>query len=40
MLDGGAALAWIALDVATDSTIKTHLLESAWAHNRSRPRKN
>jgi hypothetical protein len=40
MLDGGVALAWTALDVATDPTIKAHLPESAWAHNRSRPRKN
>ena len=40
MLDGGVALAWTALDAATDPTIKAHLLESAWAHNRSRLKKN
>ena len=40
MLDGGVALAWTALDAATDLTIKAHMLESALAHNRSRPRRN
>jgi metal-dependent amidase/aminoacylase/carboxypeptidase family protein len=35
MLDGGIALAWTALDSATDPAIKTHLLESASARNGS-----
>jgi metal-dependent amidase/aminoacylase/carboxypeptidase family protein len=39
MLDGGVALAWTALDAATDPSIKSHLLEKAMAHNQSIPRK-
>jgi hypothetical protein len=32
MLDGGVALAWTALDAATDPAIKSHLLDAASAH--------
>lgn len=35
MLDGGVALAWTALDAATDPTIKTHLFQAAEARRAS-----
>src|SRR6266566_3036433 len=38
MLDGGVALAWTALDAATDTTLKTYLLESASSRVGSSPR--
>jgi metal-dependent amidase/aminoacylase/carboxypeptidase family protein len=37
MLDGGVALAWTALDAATDTTLKTYLLESASSRVGSSP---
>jgi metal-dependent amidase/aminoacylase/carboxypeptidase family protein len=38
MLDGGVALAWTALDAATDPALKAQLLELAVARKGSRPR--
>ncbi len=38
MLDGGIALAWTALDAATDPALRTYLLESASSRNGSSSR--
>ena len=39
MVDGGVALAWTALDAATDPALKAHLLDSASNRTGSSPRK-
>jgi metal-dependent amidase/aminoacylase/carboxypeptidase family protein len=40
MVDGAVALAWTALDAATNPALKAHLLDSASTHTRSSPRKD
>jgi metal-dependent amidase/aminoacylase/carboxypeptidase family protein len=40
MIDGGVAMAWTALDAATNSALKAHLLDSVSAHTGSSPRKD